>query len=402
MPVTDLVPMQPTRVPVRAMAVATAVCAALALALSFVGGVGHSGSGPAAVVVAQALWNAAQAGGVLLALALWATWHRPADVALGGALVVALPFSIYVTGPGAWGCAVLLLGICLRARTAPDLALRMVDAPARGTPLVVKFATLAFVCNLGSSLYNFTSARDYFPHWERFFIKASAMAGFDADLETIAHFLYTLGIDSVQLPAYIEPGLPIANGFGVLVFICIWTVLPALYILYFAALAKSAKDTPGAWLQRALCLWAIIHFLFLTDIVDYRFGRGILNPYGELAHWSERIVWRYAIIIPVWQKLATGGWRKGNGWPGVALHYVAALWVAGFVTYQIILFDIPNIRHLLFGGDFTPYRLFGHFPRVFRYYGVLNLMLIAYGSTMLFFRCKRFVTCSVKGSQLQS
>jgi hypothetical protein len=208
--------------------------------------------------------------------------------------------------------------------------------------------------------------------------------------------MVTLGLGGVRLPPYIlsAPDNPLAT----LVFALIWTVLPVLYVLYFAACAKLAKHSPGARLQQALCLYGVFHFLFLTDIVDYQFGRGIQNPAAEWGHWSERFVWRVAILLPLYQNLATGRWLRGHGLFGVVVHYALAAWAVVFFVYMVLFFDLGGFYHFLTGRDATYVaKVFPHYNQLLGYPGALMLMVLLYGSMLLFMRCKRFRTQALGG-----
>jgi hypothetical protein len=176
---------------------------------------------------------------------------------------------------------------------------------------------------------------------------------------------------------------------GAAVFATIWSVLPFLYVLYFLSMMRLAAHSPGARVQRALCLFGIFHFLFLTDVVDYRFGRGILNAAEEWAHWAERFSWHIALLLPVYQKVTSGHWLRGNGILGLAVHYAVAAWAVGYLLRQVITRDVtlfyyflieakaPDLKHLDFGlGEKLGYP------------AALVLTTLVYGFSLLTLRCK--------------
>lgn len=381
----------PSRVPVRKLALFTGLTCVIAQLLpQILGGTGDAHGGPLGVVLGQTLWNAAQVGLLLLLLCLWRLDRHWRSVVLTIATLACLPFALYALSPGGWAFTMLLLTTCAfaLARGTPDLGVTVVDA-SRGTPLVAKFEFLAFVCNLLCSMYNFAASRTFWPYWASIFEAISKFVGFTPDLETIARGMYTLGLDGVSLPSYIEPGSPASN-LGAVVFFLIWTVLPFLYVIYFAVLAKLAKNSPGTRLQQALCLFCIFHFLFLTDIVDYRFGRGITNPATHWAHWSEVFAWRIAVLLPIYQKFAAGEWRRGNGMIGVVLHYAIAAWAVFFLVYEVLLLDVLRFFYFATGQDqFMPFRPFGLRPEALGYHGALVLLTFLYGFMVVAMRCKR-------------
>lgn len=383
-------PADGARVAIRKLAAVTAAAGIVGLLLAHAGG---APAGPAVapvrILLGQAVWNAAQAGLLLLLLGLWQLRKTWGFRGFAGVCVLAMPFAHYVTSPGAAIWAALLLAACIRARTAPDLAISVADAPARGTPLIVKFAFLAFLCNLGSSLYNFNASRNLWPYWSDIFDAIAGYIGFTADIPAIARAFYTLGVEGIDLPAYLNTGSPASN-LGALLFTIIWSVLPALYILYFLAMMQLAKYSPGRRIQQALCLFGIFHFLFLTDFVDYRFGRGFVNPLSYWCHTTEVFAWRIAILLPVYQKLTTRMWRDGNGRIGVLMHYGLAVWFVGFLGHEVLLLDIPRAYHHAVGAEFQPVRLFGLRPEALAYNGALISMVFVYGFTALALRCKRF------------
>lgn len=94
----------------------------------------------------------------------------------------------------------------------------------------------------------------------------------------------------------------------------------------FAGPAPQRLRARATRLQQALCFVRILHALILTDFVGYQHGRGVANPWADWFHWLEVFVWRIAILLPVYQKLATdsgGGptasgrrksWKRSGAW----------------------------------------------------------------------------------------
>eukprot|EP01035_Chromulina_nebulosa_P003510 gene3510-4787_t len=244
---------KPSRIPVRTLALATLLTCLTAQILSQLDGAPSTpGGGPWGVVLGQSMWNAAQVGLLLVLLCLWCVRRRVWVAVAGVATLAGAPFSIYAVSPGAWGFTVILLATCALAltREVPDLGVSIVDAPAGDTRVLAKFEFLALACNLFCSMYNFVNTDGVWPlPWAGIFQSISAFTGFTPDLPTIARSLYAFGLEGVSLPSYIKVGRPV-NNLGALIFSLIWTVLPFLYVVYFAAMAKMAKNTPGTRLQQ--------------------------------------------------------------------------------------------------------------------------------------------------------
>jgi len=391
----------PFRFPVRKLALVTGLACIVAHVLAQLGGSGGDAhAGPLGVVLGQSLWNAAQVGLLLLLLGLWRADRGWWVAALALATLLCLPFAVYVVSPGAFALTALLLAACgvAWARRAPDLDVSLVDAPSRGTPMLAKLELLGLACYLLSSMYNYNASRDCWPYWSSIYAGVAGLTGFTANSTEIANALYSAGLPGVTMPAWVTVGRS-GNNLGAFLFVLIWTVLPVLYILYFAACAKLASKTPWTRVQQALCLFGIFHFLFLTDIVDYQYGRGIMNPAAEWCHWAERFVWRIAILLPIYQKLASGDWLRGNGRLGVVMHYGIAAWALGFLVYQVVIYDLPRLYLFATGGDDSySYKLFGvSYRQELGYHGALVLMIALYAFMLFAMRCKRVVSVPARG-----
>lgn len=379
---------------------ATAVTALAAQILSQLGGATGADSGSLFVVIAQSLWNAAQVGTLILLLCLWRLDRQWWLIVLAGATVACLPIAIYVFSPGALAFLALLLVTCAvawRSRVG-TFNVTLVDAPASGTPMLAKFETLAFVCSLFCSMYNYNESGAYWPHWARIATAVTAATGITSEPAELTRALFTVGFSGVAVPASVPLERAVATiggGVGVLTYVLIWTVLPFLYVLYFAACARMAATSPGMRIQQFLCLFCIFHFLFLTDLVDYEYGRGIENPAAEWAHWAERLAWRIAILLPIYQKVMSGQLKHGNGLLGVALHYALAAFAIGFAVNQLLIFDIPRFLQFTAGQAMTSHTLLGiGFKPQIGYAGALVLMTLVYGFMALAMRCKRVVVGS--------
>ncbi|MBM4370720.1 MAG: hypothetical protein FJ098_03655, partial [Deltaproteobacteria bacterium] len=219
-------PEAPPRRRIRGLAVATAVlCIAGHLARGIGGSGVTPGEGPVGQVVAQALWNAAQVGQLLLILSLWSVRRGWLIGLLALATVGLLPFSSYLIGPGGHASTALMLVTCALAlrRGRPELEVRITD-PVPGRSSGFRFEALAFLCNLLCSLYNYNASWLCWPHWDSLFRRAEGALHITAEPSDVAARLYSMGLPGVELPAYV----PSATGstLGALIFALIWTVLP--------------------------------------------------------------------------------------------------------------------------------------------------------------------------------
>lgn len=381
--------------PLKQVAAITAATGALAQLLSRTGSSLASAGAPVHIVIGQSLWNATQVGTLIILFGLWRLAPGWRSGLLAGATAACLPVAIYVVSPGAVAFCELTLLTCWLACTVTvsNFRIRILDAPAQGTPLVFKFESLAFVCCLFCSMYNYNYSGDWWPHWASIYKSVGNAVGLTTGPADLARDLYTLGLADVQVPSFIplqRDAATIGGSAGTLVYTLIWTVLPFLYVLYFAVCAKLAERSPATRIQQALCLFCIFHFLFLTDFVDYEFGRGVINPIAEWAHWSERLAWRIAILLPIYQKVTSGHWRRGNGIPGVVMHYALAGFAVLFAVNQLLIFDVPRFIQFATGQAITDHTLFAvGYKAQLGYTGALVLMTFVYGFAAVAMRCNR-------------
>jgi hypothetical protein len=170
------------------------------------------------------------------------------------------------------------------------------------------------------------------------------------------------------------------------VFLFIWAILPFLYSAYILLLWILAPKAPGVLVQRTLCAFGIFHFLFLTDCVDYRFGRGLHTPHAEWAHWSERLVWRIGVCLPLYQNIASGHWKNGHPikFVGQLFHYVVGLWAVAYTVCEMLSLPFRFFRFVK--GLPSKYSIFmtlgygGVFPNILTSYLAAAVVLwLVYG-----------------------
>lgn len=374
-------PGRPIRLPIRLLATATlGLCAAAALITALAEDTVPSGVDPLGLIIGQNLYNAAQVGHLLLLGALAFVHRRWWLAPLAALTLLGLPFAVYLISPIGWPFAglVALTALLALRRAPPAVDVGWTPVGDRGLrDGVVAFELVGLLCYAGSTLYNHNASRNCWPYWDGMFRGLADALAFETPAADIARALYTLGLESVTVPPYV----PLARGsnVGFIVFVLVWTVLPALYVLYFAMLYRGAREAPGTRIQQALCLFGLVHFLFLTDIVDYKFGRGIRGEHAEWLHWAERLAWRIAILLPIYQKLATGAW-KARGRLGRALHYGVGAWAVVFFVYQVLIYDTVRVYH--FATDTPPSALVTALRAVYLqelgYHGALVLLIGVY------------------------
>lgn len=227
---------------------------------------------------------------------------------LGLITVCLLPFSSYVSSPGGHCFAFLTAVWITLAFVSPRCNLRLSlgntqsiereairnNAHSMTPPYTICFEeTLGFLCTLGSSLYNFAGHTYVWPHWKEQFHKIDSYMGWPKSGDLTWEENWTIwGIFAER--SVLPPFVPRGNGgstMGAQQFWIVWSVLPFLYCCYYGCMIILSQKTPSIisrWFQRLACVFGILHFLFGTDVVHYRYGRGYRNPHSELFHWTEK------------------------------------------------------------------------------------------------------------------
>jgi len=388
---------------------------------------------PKALVCAQLLWNATQVAQLCI-LICFRTSCRNWLLCVTSVLTVGmLPLSVYVASPGAHVfAAITFISALVAVRSGADVEVQILDGtphqdPSGETPnspesspgLVssnVESGTLvrssnprqwaastlqhlctleflAFLCNLGSSIYNAHASQKLWPYWYKDCEKVCVSFGCNVEPRIFVKRMYSLGLH-MNVPAYIplSGGQPRHIMFNA-VFLVIWSILPFLYTAYFAILFVMSGNfsRSSMIMQRVLCLYGMVHFSFLTDGVDYMYGRGMLNPRSEAYHWSERWVWRVAILVPIFQKVALGHCKTGHPvtYIGVGMHYLVAVLGLAFLLRQVLLEDVPNFANWVFGENFRVSEKTQSLEHILflvqdlYYYHILVVMVFIYGFSAL-------------------
>jgi len=354
------------------------------------------------MTLAQIQWNGAQVLHCLAVVCSWASSLNGSYLAwttLG--TCVLMPLSLYVATVGGY------LFACLTVVTSVILAWGRQDVQvqcftglcgtkdaAKGhepTAYLCKVESLFSVCCLLSSMYNAVGGANFFPYWMTIYswLQESLFSplGLTSKKEMFA-YMYGWGLDSA-LPTFIHVSassshIPLVHYF---VFALIWGFLPFLYFSLFCLLmALSMNTMSGTSGKIAQCLSAfgIIHFLFVTDLVDYAFGRGISNPWADIAHMTERVCWRIVLLLPIYQKILKGALFRG--YLG-CIHYVVVAYAITFFVYQILLCDIFCL------GVYSQQCQF-LYPSAFTYVPAVGVMAVVYACMSAIGPCHYLVLTS--------
>lgn len=212
------------------------------------------------------------------------------------------------------------------------------------------------LCYLGSTLYNSAAGAPVhrWPWFDRLWPWIDRQMGWDDEGETTPFWLYSLGRPAnVNVPPFV------ARSYGSVtaayVFMGVWAVLPLLYAFNFLCMILMSKKSPGKWIQRGLCVFGILHFMFWTDAVAYKYGRGFRNEWEDFFHWTEKWSWRIGIFVPLFQHCTNGHWGPKSHPKstvfGIILKYFAIIWGIGFFIFQTLQSDVPRTYGFLTDGD---------------------------------------------------
>lgn len=342
---------------------------------------------PLTIVVAQQLWNALQVFEILLIISLVYSYSKSSlnfyiACVMSLVAILLLPFSHYLTSPGGSFFSLVTLVTCVWAIVGNAMMTISIGDKCTipGHRSIVREEVVAFICNLCCSLYNHHASRYTWPHWNHHFHSIDTLLGWDDGTPGTMSF-YTMGMSGVRSPMYVARNG--ATTFGASTFVVIWSFLPIIYIFYFGCLYILSSRSPYKNIQRAMCIFCIFHFMFLTDVVAYAYGRGFWTPHAEIFHWSERWAWRVAILLPIYQNCTNGHWIKGhrNHVVGKLVHYFMGVWGFLFFLQQVLLSDTIKTVQYLYGWKYRSFIQILGLPssKMFSYHGALVVMTIMYG-----------------------
>ena len=191
--------------PLKQIAAITAATGILAQLLSRTGSSVAFDGGPIHVAIGQSLWNATQVGTLLILFGLWRLSPGWRSGLLAGATAACLPIAIYAVSPGAVAFCELTLLTCWLAWTVTILnfRIRILDTPAQGTPMLFKFESLALVCTLLCSMYNYNYSGDWWPHWASIYKSVGASIGLTTTPADLSRGHVTMGLADVQVPSFV-------------------------------------------------------------------------------------------------------------------------------------------------------------------------------------------------------
>ena len=346
-------------------------------------------SSVAVLVASQAVWN----GGIVAVLigTLISFVGRRGLTADKGLIILLwflVPLSIYVGSAGSLVILPFVLLLLVRFRKEPRFyGIRILPDAVQGRRFSIRLDLITLVATLMCSLYNFNASPNLFPYWSTIFENVDQIVDYNTSTAQIFSDIYRLGFDGFPIPdeLLLDRG---ASTTGSVVFFLIWSFLPTVYCIYFAVLYINSSGLPFQTAQRFICVIGIIHFLTITDVVDYAFGRGYQSEGEMLAHWIEVFVWRFAILLPVIQKLLSKDLLKDGRAIGRLLYIFLLAWAAFFVTWEVALLDIPRFTAYILGYEYEIIKFFGMRPKEFGYNGALLMMVFVYFILLIFFSGK--------------
>lgn len=310
-------------------------------------------SAPISIILSQTVWNGVKVlFYLLLVLRLITNKDTLVKVFICIAIIM-LPFSQYLLSPGGLILSVFMFVIFLRELRNPSqvINIEIQEGKKNSRFSIQKFELLGFVCCLLCSLYNAKASTSCPPYWETLFTWLNSLLEWPKEASSFVAGLYSMGLN-VAVPS----SLSHANyhGVGLLNFSLIWSVLPFLYVLYFGALYIESKKAPYEKVQKLLCIFCIFHFLFLTNLVGYRFSRGWDNYYSEWFHWGEKFAWRVAILLPIYQYALSNFWKKGSKL--APIYYFIIAFALIFLVYQVLFYDVISFVSFVRGENLELYQ----------------------------------------------
>ena len=353
-------------------------------------------SSVAVLVTSQAVWN----GGIVAVLigTLISFVGQRGFTADKGVIVLLwflVPPSIYVGSAGSLLILPLTIFLLVRLGRKPrNIAISIQSDRKHVRRFSVRMDLITLLATLMCSIYNFKASPYLFPYWNTAFEYLDGLIYYNLrDFREQINFnifsnIFRLGLENFPIPSETPLGRDVSVT-GSVAFYLIWSVLPTIYCIYFSVLYLNSYGLPFQALQRFICLLGIIHFLTITDIVDYAFGRGYQSEGEMLAHWIEVFVWRFAILLPVIQKLLSKDLLKDGRLIGRLFYIFLLVWAAFFIIWEVALLDIPRFTAYMLGYEYEIIKFFGMKPKEFGYNGALIMMVFVYFVLLIFFRGKR-------------
>lgn len=331
---------------------------------------------PGVLVIGQTLWNATQVLHLFLMICVCYDFLQGTDritatlsyrrtilvcsICLASALL--LPFSVYLMSPGAHLFAIMSLALTLVTILTPVSNLRLSIGEYGVEPagdedvkpwFLIHEETVCALCYLGSSLYNSAAGSPVkkWPHFNRWWKHMDHFFALQNEGDvTPLHRFFKMGRESVLAPPYVSRAYTSTTAAHVFLFV--WSILPTLYVFNFVIMIAMSRHSPtGKWVQRVLATFGAIHFLFWTDVVSYKYGRGYRNEHEDFFHWTEKWSWRIGIMIPLYQNVTNGHWGPNahRCFPivGRLMRYGVIVWLCGFFVFQTLQADLIRTYEFL-------------------------------------------------------
>lgn len=216
-------------------------------------------------------------------------------------------------------------------------------AMSRKPTRVIREETVGFLGNLFCHMYNYREP------WKSVYFYVDGLLGLKKVGDVTPADMYTLGFSDTRIPLFVSQASHTTTGAHV--FTAIWSVLPFIYVAYFSIMFLVAHKSHGPVIQRIICLYSMFHFLFFTDVVAYRYGRGYRNTHESSFHWSEHWAWRAGILLPIYQNCTNGHWDNHPTHPkaGKIFKIIVAAYGVWFLLFQVIQGDSFQFVNYLSG-----------------------------------------------------
>lgn len=318
----------------------------------------NSTSAPFSIILSQTIWNSTKVFFYII-LVLKLILYRNLFIKITSFISICLlPFSQYLLSPGGLILSILMFFLFLNQlqNKSQIVSIDIKEGTKKSYFSLQKFEILGFFCCFLCSLYNAKASKYCFPFWQTWFDSLNNTLKWPNEASNFVANLYSMGLH-ISIPT----SLPHANynGVGLLVFSSIWSILPFLYVLYFSALYIESKKAPYEKIQKILCFFCIFHFLFLTNLIGYRFSRGWHNSYSEWFHWGEKLAWTIAILLPIYQNVLSGFW-KNHSKPTI-LHSFMMLFGIFYLIYQLFIYENLAFASFLKGDKVLFFETFSHY-----------------------------------------
>ena len=301
-------------------------------------------------------WNSFQVISVFYVLlnATGSVWHiLSIEYSFIAITLLTLPFSIYAFSPGGhfFACSQMVILVCCNHFTHANI-IKVVCAYEQLNqkslmPLSTNFRYEVI------AITGFTLSFCYL------LVRRATYKVTSKEPQATCRFLYNLG--SRELPSNVRHcDEEDWSAVGVVVFAVSWSLLPIVTVVNFL-ISNWMPVKPFIFVQRVLCLLGILHFLFLTDIVDVAYGRGHIKALRfrliqDYVHALEYVLWISSQVLFCYQLAAKKYFVRTHSNRMVGFLFQLAFGCIGiisFIRWCLILLPglfswTPSLLHLLY------------------------------------------------------